>query len=442
MERFVIEERVPCCLPELYQEQFRLPFEQPKARQYLGVPVKVVPMFEGYRLSTRVGVFSVENLDIIEALSTQGMRPSECSDDQLDELEQMHANGMLTDQSCMRYRPILFDQGEAYRHLYTPKQCCWFAMSPVCLELDLTSRCNLTCIHCCRESSPNTDTTVEMSSQELFMLLDQAVDTGVDEISFLGGEPTQHPHLLQLAYFVRKRGIDKLMLATNALEIHENWLEPLAILFTHIQISLHGASAKTHEAIVRRKGAFKQVLSNVRKLRSKGACITLACSVLESRPQELKRMLELAQDLGVAEIRFIPLSNQGRGNHLPPLQWQDYQKIGELISEARSNNNELLIGSGGFPTGEQTLPTALYYGCAAGLSKLHLSAKGLATGCSLLENPAFDARNQMLLKIWHSDMIRSMRKRVDCNCAYVDRCAGGCLSVLNNQTNRKEKRNG
>ncbi len=442
MERFIIEERVPCSLPELHQERVRLPFEWPEATFYLGTQIKVVPMLEGYRLSSIHGAYYIDHLNTIEVLSERGLIPMDCDDDQRIELEQMHAAGMLTTQAADRGRYTLFDQGETYRSLYDPDQTSWMSMSPATLELDLTNRCNLKCVHCCRDSSPNEDVAGEMTSRELFNLLDEAADIGVDTVSFLGGEPTLHPHLLHMAYLVRKRGIDNLMLATNALEIHEKWLDPMSVLFTSIQISLHGASAATHEAIVDRKGAFEKVLTNVRRLTSRGANISLACTVLESRPKELEGMLELARDLGVTEIRLIPLADVGRGHCLPALQWDDYQQVGEFIANARKDDTGLLVGSGGFPTGEGATETALYYGCAAGLTKLHLNARGFATGCSLLESHGLDGRNIPLLDIWHSDQMRLMRRRVDCDCVYVSRCAGGCLSVPNNKTNRKENCDG
>jgi len=442
MERFLIDERVPCSLPELRQERVRLPFERPETTVFLGATVKVVPMLEGYRLSSMLGAYYVDRLHTIEALSERGLIPANCDENQRIELEQMHADGLLTVQAEARQRHTLFDHGEAYRPLYDPDQTSWFSMSPVTLELDLTNRCNLTCVHCCRDSSPRADVAEEMTSREVFNLLDQAADIGVDEVCFLGGEPSLHPHLFHLAYFVRKRGIDNLMLATNALEIREEWLEPLSVLFTSIQISLHGASAATHEAIVRRRGAFEKVLTNVRRLTSRGANISLACTVLESQLQELQGILDLARGLGVNEIRLIPLADEGRGHCLPPLQWNDYQKVGEFIANARNDDTGPWVGSGGFPTGERVAETALYYGCAAGLTKLHLNARGIATGCSLLESNGLDGRNTPLLELWHSDQMRLMRRRVECDCPYVSRCAGGCLSVPNNRTNRKENRDG
>ncbi|MCK5115551.1 MAG: radical SAM protein [Candidatus Aegiribacteria sp.] len=442
MERFVIEERVPCSLPELHQERVRLPFECSEATVYLGTQIKVVPMLEGYRLSSMQGAYFVDHLNTIDVLCDQGLIPADCVDEQRIELEQINAAGLLTSQVSSRQRYTLFDHGEAYRSLYDPDQTSWFSMSPVTLELDLTNRCNLRCVHCCRDSSPSADVTEEMTSLELFNLLDQAADIGVDEVSFLGGEPTLHPHLFHLAYLARKRGIDNLMLATNALEIREEWLDPFSVLFTNIQISLHGASAATHEAIVDRKGAFEQVVTNVRRLTSHGANISLACTVLESRPNELQAILDLARDLAVTEIRLIPLADVGRGHCLPPLQWGDYKQVGEFIANARKDDTGLWVGSGGFPTGESTTETALYYGCAAGLTKLHLNAHGIATGCSLLESHGLDGRNTPLLEIWHSDQMRHMRKRVNCDCVYVSRCAGGCLSVPNNRANGKENNNG
>jgi MoaA/NifB/PqqE/SkfB family radical SAM enzyme len=443
MERFVIEERLPCALPELHRERVRRELEDPSQPAYLGVPMKVVPLLDGYRLSTPVGVFFVDRLDTIERLSAEGLTPVDCDPDRLDELEQLHAAGLLTTEraSCRRY--TLYDQGERYRHHYEVDRSTWFCMSPVTLEIDLTNRCNQSCVHCCRSSSPWVDVTPEMTFREQLIVIDQAADIGVDEVCFLGGEPTLHPHLLELAYVVRKRGIDNLMLATNALTVKDRWIEPLSVLFSSIQVSLHGASARTHEAIVGRAGAFDRVLANIRRMTACGANLSLACTVLEPRLEELERMRILAADLGVRELRFIPLSEEGRGQCLPPLSWQAYREVGDYISSLDDGaGDDFRVTSGGFPTAGGTASDALFFGCSAGLTKLHLDARGVATGCSLLGAGGVDARDTPLLEVWHCRKLRTMRSRVTCDCPYAVRCAGGCLSVPFNAMSRKEIEDG
>ncbi len=439
MERFVIEERLPCALPELHRERVRREFEHPAQTVYLRAPIKVLPLLEGYRLSTAAGVFYVDRIDTIEQLSTDGLSPRSCDSDQIDELEQLHAAGLVTAERAERRRHTLFEQGEEYRRLYDVDQSTWFSMSPVTLEIDLTNRCNQSCVHCCRNSSPWVDVASEMTSREQFIAIDQAAEIGVDEVCFLGGEPTLHPHLMELAYLVRKRGIDNLMLATNALVLRDQWIGPLSVLFSSIQISLHGSSAGTHETIVGRTGAFARVLANVERMTARGANISLACTVLEPKLDELEKLRILATNLGVNELRLIPLSEEGRGQCLPPLTWQAYQDVGDYIADlAVGGNDDLKVTSGGFPTAVDAASDALFFGCSAGLTKLHLDARGVATGCSLLGGDGLDGRNVPLLEIWHSSRMRSMRTRVKCNCPYAVRCAGGCLSVPFNSMHRKE----
>lgn len=442
MENFLIEEQVPCTLPELKQERRRLRFKHTQVPVYLATDMRALPLIHGYRLSVFDGAFFVEDLKILQKLSSDGVVPITLNETDLLELEQYHAHGFLTPNPEQRATFTLFDSGEKYRHLYQGDNYTWFSMAPVTLEMDLTNLCNQTCVHCCRDSSPKQSRNNDLSSKELFGILDDAIDIGVDEISFLGGEPTLQPHILELAYFVRKKGVRTLNLATNGLEISDDHFEPFSVLFTTIQISLHGASPSKHDNFVRKQGAFKTVVENIKRFVACGANVSLACTVTESQPEELTKLVQLSRKLGVNEIRFIPLADQGRGSCLPSLAWRDYQEVGAFIEQTKRNGGDLKIGSGGFPAGQQQQASALFYGCSAGLTRLHLTSTGFATGCSLVENNALDSRNRPLLDVWHSEEMKKMRKRLQCDCAYVKQCAGGCLSVLNNNLDGKGSNHG
>jgi MoaA/NifB/PqqE/SkfB family radical SAM enzyme len=429
MNRFVVDERVPCHLGELRQEPVRQAFTDTEARVYLGAQTTAVPFIQGYRLSTVAGAWFVGDLHLVRRLADGGVIPDSLGAEDQAELQEFNAAGLLTRDVGDRSELRLCDQGERFRDLYAPDQCGWFALSPISLELDLTNRCNQNCVHCCRNSSPQAPIAVELSSRKLLLILDEAADIGVDEVSFLGGEPTLHPHLIELAYFARKRGIHRLNLATNALVLSEELVQVAAPLFTHIQISLHGATAETHETIVRHPGAFDRVLRNVSRLKTLGANVVLAYTVMASNRQELPEMLDLGRRLGVDGIRFIPLAGEGRGQDLPALELSDYQAVGKFISQARERKPGMDVTSGGFPTGEETPPDALFYGCIAGLTKLYLNSQGIASGCSLLGPEHLSGRNRSLLDIWHEKDMRRIRRRMECDCPFVTRCAGGCLSV-------------
>lgn len=430
MYRFVVDERVPCRLQQLRPPQApRVALAESHRPVYLAVPTAAVPFIRGYRLGAPAGAWFVEDLRLVRQLAEEGVVPAGLDAAGRAELEALNAAGLLSPDPARRQALRLCDQGERYRHLYEPDLCSWFALSPISLELDLTNLCNQRCVHCCRASSPQVRVDLELSTREWLRLLDEAAEIGVDEVSFLGGEPTLHPHLIELAYFARKRGIHQLNLATNALSLSEELVEVAAALFTYIQVSLHGARAETHEAIVRHPGAFERVVHNVSRLKAHGARVVLAYTVMASNRGELPAMLAVARGLQVDGIRFIPLADEGRGHQLPSLGMTDYGEVGEFIREAREGAPGLSVSSGGFPTGEETPAGALFYGCAAGLSKLYLNAQGRAGGCSLLGAERIPGRSRPLIEIWHDEDMRRTRRRVDCDCPFVSQCAGGCLSV-------------
>jgi MoaA/NifB/PqqE/SkfB family radical SAM enzyme len=429
MKIFIVDERVPCKLSELRQPPFRKPLADLRTAVSLGVDVAAVPMIAGWRLATDTGFWYVEDLRLIERLAAGAVVPQRLVPTEIAELEELNAADMLTSGDSRAGVLKRFDQGASYRHLYAPNETSWFAMSPLHLELDLTNRCNQCCIHCCRESSPSASTDGELTTRELLFLLNDAAEIGVDEVSFLGGEPTLQPHLIELAYFARKRGIHRLNLATNALALDADLLSLARSLFSNIQVSLHGASAETHEAVVRHSGAYERVLKNIARLVERGANVVLAFTVMRSNLRELNAAVVLARELGVTGIRFIPLADEGLGRTLPALVAEDYVQAGALIRAAQERSLDLDIASGGFPTDEETPSTALFYGCIAGLTKLYVNARGVVGGCSLLGVQELSVRGRSLLDVWHDRTMRRSRRRLSCDCPFVTRCAGGCLSV-------------
>lgn len=60
--------------------------------------------------------------------------------------------------------------------------------------LEITGKCQLTCVHCYADSGPQGDHG-SMSDEDWFSVMRQARDVGVRSVAFIGGEPTLHPGL-------------------------------------------------------------------------------------------------------------------------------------------------------------------------------------------------------------------------------------------------------
>ncbi len=115
--------------------------------------------------------------------------------------------------------------------------------------------CNLECVHCYIESSPNNDRLVYLSTREVRTYLDEIEHGGwgTREIGFTGGEPFMNPEIVQMLEDCLTRGFETLVLT--------NGMRPMMKLSTrlldlkaqhgnrlHIPVSIDHYLPEQHEA--------------------------------------------------------------------------------------------------------------------------------------------------------------------------------------------------
>ena len=146
------------------------------------------------------------------------------------------------------------------------------------------SLCNITCVNCYLESSPQNDALVYLSADEVSDYLDQidATNSPVREIGFTGGEPFMNPEMTRMARRALARGYHVLIL-TNAMrpmmrpKIQED-LKALQAEYGHkltLRVSLDHFSPAHHDAL-RGKGGFERSLEGMRWLRDHGINMAVA----------------------------------------------------------------------------------------------------------------------------------------------------------------------
>ncbi|HUZ55268.1 MAG TPA: radical SAM protein, partial [Streptosporangiaceae bacterium] len=74
------------------------------------------------------------------------------------------------------------------------------------LELEITGRCQLACLHCYAGSGPDGGTGT-MSIGDWEWVISDAQGLGVRTVQFIGGEPTLHPGLARLVRFALGAGL-------------------------------------------------------------------------------------------------------------------------------------------------------------------------------------------------------------------------------------------
>lgn len=127
------------------------------------------------------------------------------------------------------------------------------AQAPVrFLELELTNRCQLSCMHCYALSAP-TDGHGEMTLPDWKRLLDDAPAAGVSHVQLIGGEPTLHPDFALLLTHALAGGL-KVEVFSNLLHITEPLWDLLARPGVELATSYYSDTPIQHDRITGRPG--------------------------------------------------------------------------------------------------------------------------------------------------------------------------------------------
>lgn len=133
--------------------------------------------------------------------------------------------------------------------------------------IEITSRCNLSCIHCVWKVKNKYG---DMGTDMMNSSLKKVSVWKPKEIVILGGEPLLRKDILQILENLRKYYSGTIYLSTNAILINENNVGNLSILIDKFDISIDGYNEKTCSKI-RGKGVFKKVIRGIELLKENGS---------------------------------------------------------------------------------------------------------------------------------------------------------------------------
>ncbi len=176
---------------------------------------------------------------------------------------------------------------------------------------NLIRRCNLTCKHC-YSISADRDFPGELSTQEVFRVMDDLKAFRVPVLILSGGEPLLRPDIFAIAQRAKAMGFF-VGLSTNGTLIDESNIGAIAgVGFDYVGISLDGIGP-THDRFRRREGAFKEALRGVRLCAGKGIKVGLRFTMTQDNARELPELLELMEGEGVDKFYLSHLNYAGRG---------------------------------------------------------------------------------------------------------------------------------
>lgn len=135
-------------------------------------------------------------------------------------------------------------------------------------------------------------------------------DAGASAITFVGGEPTLAPDLLEGAVrAAREAGFAAIGAQTNGLALAEHARGLAAAGLTDVHVSLHGPDSRSHDYHTGSEGSFERLWAGVAAARSAGLRVVATTVLTRSSFRILSAMPLLLQARGIAAWHVaVPLA--------------------------------------------------------------------------------------------------------------------------------------
>lgn len=199
-------------------------------------------------------------------------------------------------------------------------------------ELIVTSACNFRCPYC---RGIKSDYDIPLTEAAASEILDLWIAEGLQHVRFSGGEPTLWKPLEAMVRKCAAHGVKRIAISTNGSRPQEVYDRLLEAGVNDFSVSLDACCSSTGDRMAGGiQGAWETVVANIRYLAAK-TYVTVGIVATDANSQELASIVQLAHDLGVADIRII---SAAQVNSLPALQLDQELLDGHPILTYRMNN--------------------------------------------------------------------------------------------------------
>jgi len=260
---------------------------------------------------------------------------------------------------------------------------------PVSGSFELTSQCNLACVHCYlgpglheRDRCGN-----EMKTARILSLLDEITEAGCLRFLITGGEPLIRKDFPEIYRHAKTNGL-LVTVFTNGTLITERNVGIFEDLPPHtVEISLYGATAETYEKITRVKGSYERCISGIELLLHRRINVQLKTILMSLNRDEFYAMEQMAEGYGV-KFRFDAALFPSFNGDKTPLSLRVHPR--EAVEKEFSDAERTRHWREYFEKAQRYAITDTLYDCGAGTSSFHIDACGRLSPCLMTSGPKYD----------------------------------------------------
>lgn len=304
------------------------------------------------------------------------------------------------------------------------------------LELEITTKCNLNCLHCYNRENKN----IDMDYEEIINYINFANENHVHTFTLTGGEACLHPKFNEICAYLKENrhkleNIRKITLQTNGY-IQNMDLEQLrGFDYIHLSFDVDENGARNISS--------KKTIELAKRLQELNIKPYLFTTVHKKNLDYIDEIVKIANENEIP-IAFNFCIDTGKDKEFllskeekifaiqKLLEYEKQGKINKLRNPYVNSYKKMCLDD------EENF--RIKGGCTAGIASCSILANGDVIPCPFVRIKAGNIHEEPLEKIWlDSELLKELRNRknyeVCGNCKYLAYC-GGCRRSAYQATNK------
>jgi len=299
---------------------------------------------------------------------------------------------------------------------------------PVRAMFELTYRCNFSCLHCYNSDGQKAAKPKdELTTEEIFRIIDEIRSLNCFVLGFTGGEVFVRRDAMDIFRYAKKSGFE-VLIYTNGYYIDEKIADELKELSPNkVDISLHGFSKNTFEAVTQAPGSRERVYRAIGLLSERKVPLGMKSNFFEINKEEIPSIKKYADSIG-ALYRFSPdffgRNDGSKGPYQYQLEPDEIERMEEILypripslaghpADGMMSENE---------AARKTDAPKPIFSCGVGYTDLVINPFGEVKPCIEFDRPTFKIKGSSVRECWQMVMnyVDKINLTDDYECKHCD----------------------